>query len=59
MSSVTRAVCIAAVILFVLICFFGWTFQGVLFACGYGIAASVPIIIVMGILLALLELFGK
>lgn len=54
-----KALVISAVILFVVICFFGWTYQGILFACGYTIAACVPILIVVGLLLALMEMFGK
>ena len=53
MDSVTRAVAIAGVI--VAVAFFGWGLIGVL-TC---FAISIPIIIVVGILLALLEMLGK
>ena len=53
MDSITRAVAIAGVI--VTVAFLGWGLLGVL-TC---YAVSVPIIIVMGILLALMEMLGK
>ena len=57
--SVGQAVAIAAVILAVVTCFFGWTFPGILMACGYCIAVSVPILIVVVLLSALLAMLGK
>ena len=59
MMSAGKALLISAVILFVVICFCGWTFPGILMACFSCTAACVPILIVVGILWALLEMFGK
>ena len=49
MMSLEKALVIAAVILTVVICCFGWTYQGILFACGYCTAVCVPILIVVAL----------
>ena len=59
MMSLEKALVIAAVILTVVICCFGWTYQGILFACGYCTAVCVPILIVVGAILAVLAMLGK